>query len=97
MNQGEIRNFVDCMTYEDCTVRLGGKVFWCLGVTHDAETGVCHVGVWECDPDTFDFTENKLNFTGCSTEECMRHFLEDKYWNGRAFHEVAPELEWIDP
>lgn len=95
MTQGQIREFVDCMTYETNIVLLDEKLFWCLGVTHDADSGECKIEVWEGDMETREYKRNLLNFTGRSTEECMRHFLEDKYWDGQSFYDVAPRMEWF--
>ncbi len=96
MTQEETRNFVDCMTFENCNVQWRGRVYWCIGVSHDFNRGECSIEVWEADPKTYDYTKNLLKFTGRSTEECMGHFLEDRYWDGKSFYEVAPEMEWID-
>ena len=96
MTQAEIKSFVDCMTYEDCNLKWKDKTYWCLGVTHAPVTGTCAIGVWECDPDTLEFKEELFSFTGRTTEECMMHFLEDTYWDGKAFCDVATEMEWID-
>ena len=96
MRNDEITRFIDCMTYEDCTVRWNGKTFWCLGMTHDKDAKTCGIGVWECNPKTFEFTDCLLDVSGTSVDECMKHFLEDRYWNGKTFYDIANELEWID-
>ena len=96
MSNDEIKRFIDCVTYEDCTVKWNGKTFWCLGVTHAKEDGKCGIGVWECNPETFEFTNCRLDATGVSVEECMKHFLEDPIWDGKTFQEAAPDMEWVD-
>lgn len=96
MTQDEIKDFVDCVTYEDCTVQLHGKTYWCLGVTRDKESGTCQIAVWECDPATFVFTDCRLDFAGRSVDECMERFLSDRIWDGKTFYEAAPEMEWVD-
>lgn len=47
-------------------------------------------------PKTDDFTRMMLSYSSNSKEDCMKHFLEDKYWDGKSFYEVAPDMEWID-
>ena len=96
MTTVEINNFIDCLTYENCDVGWNQKTYMCLGVTTDAESRDCRIEVWEYEPLTHEFTHNLLSFTGTSKEACMKHFLEDKYWDGKSFYEVAPDMEWID-
>lgn len=96
MTAQETKEFIDCVTHEDCTVRWRDGVYWCNGVTHDPKTGECAIAVWQLDPTNYEDIRDLLDFTGRSTDECMKRFLEDKYWDGRTFYEVAPEMEWID-
>ena len=37
-----------------------------------------------------------LLYASDSRDDCMKHFVEDKYWDGKSFWEVAPDMEWID-
>lgn len=94
MTAEEIKKFIDCMTYEDNTVILDGQYYWCLGVTHSTKDEKCDIGVWRYDPDTLEFLDCLLDFTGNSTDECMKHFVEDRYWHGKSFYEVAPDMKW---
>jgi len=96
MTSDEMRNFIDCVTYEDCTVKWKGSIFWCLGLTYNSEKGEYCIEVYEERPGTREFVRGLMRYTSKSQDECMRHFLEDGYWDGKSFYEVAAEMEWVD-
>ncbi|MGN0885637.1 MAG: hypothetical protein ACI4RT_01440 [Candidatus Spyradenecus sp.] len=96
MTAEETRALIDCLTHEDCTIRLWGAVYWCLGLTHDERTGLWAMGVYECEGDTPVFKRQLFSYSAPCKEACMRHFLEDRYWEGRSFYEVAAEMSWVD-
>lgn len=96
MKTEEINRFIDCMTYEDNTVKLFGKVYWCLGLTYDPETKIYSISVFEADPVTHEGIRDMLFYKSKSRDDCMKHFLEDKYWDGKSFYEIANNMEWID-
>lgn len=96
MTAEETRALIDCLTHEDCTIRLWGAMYWCLGLTHDERTELWAMGVYECEGEAPVF---KRQLFACSVprkEDCMRHFLSERYWDGKSFYEVASEMEWVD-
>ena len=92
----ETKEVVDSVTHEDCTVRLRGRVYWCCGLTSDLETSEFSLYVYECDAHTHAWLRDVFCRTDSTREACMRHFLEDRCWDGKSFYEVAPDMEWID-
>ena len=96
MTQSEIQHFLDCMTYEDCTVLLHGRLFWCLGLTWSSEQKECSLLVYEEDPNTNEFIQELFRYNSTSRDDCMKHFVEDKFWDGKSFYEVAVDMEWVD-
>lgn len=96
MTTEEISRFVEFMTYTHCSVRLYDKLYWCLSVCMYHENGLLTIRVMEADPVTHEGGRDVLLFRSFSADECMNHFLEDKYWDGKSFYEVAPDVEWID-
>lgn len=95
MTTEEINRFVDSMTWEDSTVRLYGKIYWCLGLARNPD-GKVYIQVFEADPETYEAVRDLLSYGSDSRDDCMKHFIEDKYWDGKSFWEVAPDMEWID-
>ena len=96
MTAEETQAFVDCVAHNDVPIRFAGKLYWCLGPTDlEGEAGF-RVRVYEADSETYEATRCLLNYVGPSVEACMRHFLEDRYWEGRSFYEVAAEMSWVD-
>lgn len=96
MTSPEIRDFVDCVTHEDCTVRLHGKIYWCLGLSRYPKDNKLRIQVYEGDPVTYECIRDMLSYASDFKDDCMKHFLEDKYWDGKSFYEVAPDMEWVD-
>lgn len=92
----ETRNLIDSLTWEDCTVKLYGKIYWCIGLARYPKDNKFHISVLEADPVTYEGKRDLLSYASDNKEDCMKHFLEDKYWDGKSFYEIAPEMEWID-
>lgn len=95
MTTQEISDFIDSMTWEDSTVMLYGKLYWCLGLARYPDNRI-RIQVYDEDAKTFEWVRYLLNYASDSREDCMKHFLEDPYWDGKTFYEVAPDMEWID-
>ena len=96
MTSQETAAFIDSMTWEECTVRLYGKLYWCLGITRYPSDNKLRIQVFEANPITYEGIRDMLSYASDSKDDCMKHFLEDKYWDGKSFYEVAPDMEWID-
>lgn len=96
MTSEEMRNLIDCVTHEDCTVQPNGGIYWCLGMTYDPDKDEYCIEVYEEKSDTHEFIRNLLRYQSKSKDECMKHFLEDKYWDGKSFYEIAPDMNWVD-
>ena len=96
MTTEETNRFVDSMTWEDSTIRLNGRVYWCLGIARYPTDEKLHIQVYEAAPVTYEATRTLLDYASDSRDDCMKHFLEDKYWDGKSFYEVAHDMEWID-
>lgn len=96
MTSEEIAAFIDSITWEDCTVMLYGKLYWCLGLARYPIDNKIHIQVYEDDPVTYELIRDMLDYASDSRDDCMKHFLEDKYWDGKSFSEVAPDMEWVD-
>ena len=92
----ETTEFIDCVTHEDCTVRLHGKVYWCCGLSCNKAIPEFRLYVYECDTNSHEWIRDVFQWKDSTREACMRHFLEDQYWDGKSFYEVAPDMEWID-
>lgn len=96
MTADETRRLLDCLMYEDSTIQLYGKVYWCLGITHDPETGICAMSVYEADRVTHEWIREMFSIESPSADECMTHFIEDKFWDGKSFYEVVPDIELVN-
>ena len=96
MTTEEANNFIYCVTYEDCTIQLYGHIYWCNGLSRYPD-GKYHILVYELDKnDIYKWVRDILDYGSNSRDDCMKHFVEDKYWDGKSFWEVAQAMEWID-
>ena len=96
MTTEESNRFIDCVSYEDCTIRLYGRIYWCNGLARYPD-GKYHILVYELDKDDiYKWLRDILDYSSDSRDDCMKHFVEDKCWDGKSFWEVAPDMEWID-
>lgn len=96
MTAEETKELLECLMYEDCAIQLYGKIYWCCGVTHDFEDGICAMFVYEIAPVTRDWVRGMFEIEAPTADECMNHFIEDKFWDGKSFYEVVPDMEFID-
>lgn len=96
MTTEEISNFIDSVSWEDCTIKLYDKIYWCLGPARSPKDNKIHISVFEENPITHEGVRDLLSYCSDSKDDCMKHFLEDRYWDGKSFYEVAPDMIWID-
>ena len=96
MRTEEITAFLDSVTHEDCALKWKDGIFYCLGMTYSPEENEYCLEVYKDDAVTHEFVREILSFTSPSQDECMKHFTEDKIWDGKSFYEVAHEMEWVD-
>lgn len=96
MTTEKIGEFIHSMTYEDVPVLLNGRLYWCLGLTYDSTRNKYAISVYEDNSKTGEWVGDVFKCESESKDECMRHFLEDRYWDGKSFHEIAHDLEWAD-
>lgn len=96
MTTQETKDFIDSVTWEDCTALLHGHLYWCLGLARYPKDQKIHIQVYEAHPSSHEFIRELLDYASDNRDDCMKHFLEDKYWDGKTFYEVAPDMEWID-
>ena len=96
MTNQEISDFINSMTFEDCTVLLYGRLYWCLGLCSDIKNNRHTMMVYEEDSVNDKWIRTLFDYASTSRDDCMKHFLYDKYWDGKSFYEVAHDMEWID-
>lgn len=96
MTAEETKILLECLLYEDCTIQLYGKIYWCCGVTHDLETGICAMSVYEIDPVTHEWVRSMFDIEAFTADECMNRFIEETFWDGKSFYEVVSDMEFID-
>ena len=92
------REFVDCVTFEDCVAKLNGSFYFCYGLTKNPANGMFSLRVDKYKalyPETM-FLCEVLNVESKDRNDCMGHFQNDAFWEGKNFWEAAPDMEWTD-
>ena len=96
MTSQETTDFIDCVSYEDCTVRFHGHIYWCNGLAKYPD-GKFNILVYQLDDnDIYKSVRDIFDYSSDSGNDCMKHFIEDPYWDGKSLYEVAKDMEWID-
>ena len=90
MTNTETVDFIDCVSHGECYVQLHGKVYMCDGPSRYPD-GRHHLCVMEIDPASCMGIRDMLLYASSGRDDCMKHFIEDKYWDGKSFWEVAPD------
>lgn len=98
MTHDETRNFIDSVAYGEARVRYHGTAYFCNGVAFDTSSGICRIEIFPDEPidDDQDWRSRRWHYQGKSREECMKAFLDVKYWDGKSLYDAAQEMEWID-
>lgn len=98
MKHDETKEFIDQVAYGEARVKHRGVSYFCNGVSTEPSTGICHIEIFPDDPtmDEQAWRSRWWHYKGKSRDDCMKAFLDVKYWDGKSFYDAAPEMEWID-
>ncbi len=95
MIDGNVKDFVDKLSYEDHYVIYDDEKFFFNGcqVTKDEKGKIINV-VFEI----YNLNRNSTIFSTSqkSISDCIAEFEKAKIWNGKSFWEVEKDMQWID-
>ena len=95
MINGNARDFVECLSYEDNYAIFNGNKYFFNGcqVSKNDEGRIIRVRL-----EVYDLTRESTIFSATkkSISECLVAFQEAKIWNGKSFWEVEQDIEWVD-
>lgn len=95
MQGGNVNEFVDHTTYEECAVIYKGKKYFFHGIIYDDESN-CYsydIDIWDknnC------FVEQVFSEKKSSWQECLDEAQTKPIFDGKSFWEAEKEMEWID-
>ena len=95
MIDGNVKDFIDKLSYEDHYVIYGGEKFFFNGcqVTKDGQGNTIKVVL-----EIYNLSNNSTIFstTQTSISDCITEFEKAKIWNGKSFWEVEKDMQWVD-
>ena len=95
MIDGNAKDFIDKLSYEDHYVIYDGKKFFFNGcqVTKDEKGKIIKVVL-----EIYNLTCNSTIFSTSrlSISDCITDFENAKIWNGKTFWEVEKDMQWVD-
>ncbi len=95
MEGGTIKDFMDCVSYEDVYFMFRGKKYFTTGV-ESYPNNVYRIYCCELGPE-YQALNDLLDLSNNSLEECLSAFENMSLWgNGKTIYDVEKEIEWID-
>ena len=95
MIDGNVKEFIDKLSYEDHYVIYSGEKFFFNGcqVTKDKQGNIVKVVL-----EIYNLSRNTTIFSTAqrSISNCIAEFEKAKIWNGKSFWEVEKDMQWVD-
>jgi hypothetical protein len=92
---GNVNEFIDHTTYEECAVMYKGEKYFFHGLICDNKKNrySYEIDLWD---NAGNFIKNLFDKTFTSSEECIKVAQEIPIFNGKTFWEAEKEMEWIE-
>ena len=95
MIDGNVKEFIDKLSYEDHYVIYSGEKYFFNGcqVTKDDQGIIVKVVL-----EIYNLTNGTTIFltTQMSISDCITEFEKAEIWNGKSFWEVEKDMQWVD-
>lgn len=95
MKGGNINEFIDHTTYEECAIKYKEEKYFFYGIVFNEKTGL-----YSYDIAQWDENGKQTKWLFCEMAKTANEILEKFYqaaiWNGKTFWEVESDMEWID-
>ena len=95
MVDGDVRNFIEKLYYEDHYVIYNGEKYFFNGcqtkTSPDGNVEYVSLEVYNLTTDKTIFSTKKS-----FASDCILDFEEAPIWNGKTFWEVENEMQWVD-
>ena len=73
-----------------------GYLYYFYGVQFSKEKGLYFTHIDRFMPDIHHFIDEFYYYECSSKADCLKHLLNDKYWNGKSFYEIESQFIWVD-
>ena len=95
MKGGNVNDFIDHTTFEECAVIYKGEKYFFHGLIFDKEKNEYSYTIDACDKNV-NFARTVFNQTAVSAEKCMELAQNKPIFDGKSFWEAESEMEWVE-
>lgn len=95
MKNGNVDEFIDHTTYEECAVMYRGTKYFFYGMRFHKEKGVYSYDIAQWDA-FGDHVRYVFQTTSDTPDKLLAIFYATPLWDGRTFWEAESEMEWVD-
>ena len=95
MINGDVHEFLDRTTYEECAVLYKGVKYFFHGVIYhpDTNTYSYDIVIWN---DKREYVRTVFGKTADTPDKCMSLAQSEPIFDGKTFWEAEPEMEWVE-
>lgn len=95
MKGGNVNEFIDRTTYEECAVIYKGIKYFFHGIMFDKAKGeyTYVIDVWDNDGN---YERTVFSQTTASVEKCLELAQNEPIFEGKTFWEAESDMEWVD-
>ena len=98
MKDGDVKQFIEDIHYEDCAVLYNDRKYFfngcCYHINDKGKKEVRFELYLINDDDSAE--ADYYSVTRSTAEECIEEFLTARFFEGKTFYEVEEEMTWID-
>ncbi len=94
MKYGNVNDFVDHTTYEECAVMYHGIKYFFHGIIYHKDNDYSYdIVIWD---DKGNYVKTVFDKRASSGEKCMELALNEPIFEGKTFWEAEKDMEWVE-
>lgn len=95
MRGGNVYEFIDHTTFEECAVIYRGVKYFFRGLIFDKEKNKYSyvIDTWD---DSGNYNKTVFNKTASSLEKCLELAQSEPIFDGKTFWEAEADMEWVE-
>ena len=95
MKGGNVSEFIDKTTYEECAVMYNGVKYFFHGIIYNKEKNEYSyvIDVWD---DNGNYVKTVFDKTADSIEKCLALAQNEPVFQGKTFWEAEQNMEWVE-
>lgn len=95
MKGGNVKEFIDKTTYEECAVLYKGIKYFFHGLIFNKDKNVYSykIDIWD---NKGNYVTTVFDKNATTIEECLEIAQNEKIFDGKSFWEAESEMEWVE-